>query len=78
MNRAPLGSRGLYDCVAAAEYLSCSVDVVERLIREGHLAAFRPAGMKRGRRITHAELERYCSTPADATGADVIDIGRTA
>lgn len=59
MNPTPLGLRGAYDTLAAAEYLSCSVDIVERLINEGYLASYLPRGMKRGRRINIEELDRY-------------------
>lgn len=51
--------RGLYDRNTAAEYLSCSPQLIDKLIRDGHLKATVPFGMTRGRRVTHEELERY-------------------
>lgn len=67
MNRTPLGYRGAYDFTATAEYLSCSVDVVERLVREGHLRAIQLPGMKRGRRITLDDLDAYIARASQPT-----------
>ncbi len=51
--------RGLYDRNTAAEYLSCSPQLIDKLIRDGHLKATVPFGMTRGRRVTHEALLAY-------------------
>lgn len=58
-NGTTLPTRGSYDVVAAAEYLSLSARQVRDLINEGHIAAYVPRGMKRNRHINIEELDRY-------------------
>lgn len=56
--------RAQYSVRHAAEMLDVSVDTVESLISDGHLTTYLPLGMKRGQRISHAELERYIAASA--------------
>ncbi len=59
MTDTPIVGKGSHDVASAAHYLSESPSTVKRLIAEGFIATYLPLGKKRGRRITHAELERY-------------------
>lgn len=56
---APLATRGAYAFSSAAIYLDTSEREIRRLVAEGHLVAYLPRGMKRGRRINIEELDRY-------------------
>lgn len=66
-NPAPVVTRGAYAFSSAAIYLDTSEREICRLVAEGHLTAYLPRGMKRGRRILVEELDRYrLASAADA------------
>lgn len=70
--RYPVPLRGSYDLRGAAEYLSVSVQTIDRLIRQGHLEVHVLEGMAH-RRISRRALDDYIAR-SEANGSPVTDL----